>query len=364
MERVPGPADSVSATGSSRPPTGAHTLGPQVVGQRVVVRRIVPGETGPTGGPAFTDVLGVCESWSDGLAVIRREDGAVFTIPTSDIVSGKPVPPRASRASRMSAHDLERRAASTLHPADEAAIGEWRLRHDPVGLKRVNSVLTGGDPGRPLGDALRAVRAWYDERAAVPRLQVVVGSSIDDGATERGWAPQPVDGPPVHAQAAAVAQAARRLRGTDTAVVRRAERLERDWFLDAPTDDAFQHNRHLLQTDSVVFSSIAIGDTTVAQGRAAYDDGWVTISNMTVRPDHRGQGLARAVLADLVDWAGEQGAAMLLLQVLVDNEPALALYAGAGFEVHHTYRYLVWPPGQGAEEGDADAPHTTASTGA
>ena len=45
-----------------------------MVGQRIVVRRILPGETGPSGGPALTDVLGVCLSWADGTCVVQRED--------------------------------------------------------------------------------------------------------------------------------------------------------------------------------------------------------------------------------------------------------------------------------------------------
>ena len=51
---------------SPRPPTSlapqAASLGPHVVGERVVVRRLLRGETGPTGGPAFTDLLGTCLS--------------------------------------------------------------------------------------------------------------------------------------------------------------------------------------------------------------------------------------------------------------------------------------------------------------
>ena len=67
------------------------SLGPHVVGLRVVVRRVLRGETGPSGGPAMTDVLGTCESWEDGIVTVRREDGSVVKIATSDIVAGKPV---------------------------------------------------------------------------------------------------------------------------------------------------------------------------------------------------------------------------------------------------------------------------------
>ena len=78
-------------------PLGEGSLGPHVVGQRVVVRRVLRGETGPSGGPAMTDVLGTCESWEDGLVRVRREDGTVVEIAVADIVSGKPVPPRPTR---------------------------------------------------------------------------------------------------------------------------------------------------------------------------------------------------------------------------------------------------------------------------
>ena len=96
-------------------PGGQHGLGPHVVGVRVVIRRILPGETGPTGGPAFTDVLGVCERWDsgpDGDAVVRRADGTVLTIPQALIVSGKPVPPRMSRFQKMSRADIDVRLGS------------------------------------------------------------------------------------------------------------------------------------------------------------------------------------------------------------------------------------------------------------
>ena len=64
-----------------------ESLGPHVVGRRVVVRRLLAGQKGPSGGPAMTDVLGTCEAWADGEVVVRRERGDLVTIPTDDIVS-------------------------------------------------------------------------------------------------------------------------------------------------------------------------------------------------------------------------------------------------------------------------------------
>ena len=72
--------------------TQTPLLGPHCVGRRVVVRRVVPGETGPSGGPAMTDVLGVMESWDETTTAVRTRTGELVTIAVADIVSGKPVP--------------------------------------------------------------------------------------------------------------------------------------------------------------------------------------------------------------------------------------------------------------------------------
>ena len=78
-------------------------LGPHCVGLRVVVRRVLPGRTGPSGGPAMTDLLGVLETWAPPVLAVRSEDGALTEIALADVVSGKPVPPRPSPRMRVSA---------------------------------------------------------------------------------------------------------------------------------------------------------------------------------------------------------------------------------------------------------------------
>lgn len=92
------------------PPPG---LGPHCVGLRVVVRRLLRGERGPTGGPAFTDLLGVMEEWTDTGTTVRAADGTLTEIALADIVSGKPVPPRPSVRHRVGVEEAEQRAAAT-----------------------------------------------------------------------------------------------------------------------------------------------------------------------------------------------------------------------------------------------------------
>ncbi|WP_242901035.1 putative acetyltransferase [Actinomadura terrae] len=57
------------------------------VGQRVSLRRRLP--TGE-----YSDVVGVLESWSDGLLTVRRRTGELVEVPEAIVVAGKVVPPQ------------------------------------------------------------------------------------------------------------------------------------------------------------------------------------------------------------------------------------------------------------------------------
>ena len=56
------------------------------------------------------------------------------------------------------------------------------------------------------------------------------------------------------------------------------------------------------------------------------------IQTVTVAPEARRQGLARALMLKLLDEARRRGAEELFLEVRVDNEGAQALYRELGFE--------------------------------
>ncbi len=74
-------------------PSRTPRIGPDDVGHRVVLRRRLPGETGPTGGPAYTDVLGILESWDAATVRVRRSDGRLIEIETADVARAKRIPP-------------------------------------------------------------------------------------------------------------------------------------------------------------------------------------------------------------------------------------------------------------------------------
>lgn len=292
------------------------------------MRRIVPGETGPTGGPAFTDVLGVCTAWGPQTCTIAPDSGDPVVIPLALIVSGKPVPPRPSPRLRVSVRDAELRTAG-LAGVETTALGEWQLRYEPEPVGRLrhrfNSCLGIGDPGLPLPEAAARVREFYAARDRPSRIQVERGSETEARLGALGWTPVP--GRDSHLLLASLARVARtlassaRLRadlqeaGAHATVTVRAA--------DGPTDGP--------------------GSDPIARGEAGLDGDWLGVHGLEVSPTHRRRGLAGAVLAELLGWGGEHGATTVWLHVQTDNAAALALYDGLGFARHHTCRYLEAP---------------------
>jgi N-acetylglutamate synthase len=305
----------------------AHRLGPHVVGQRVVVRRLLRGETGPSGGPAMTDVLGICTAWGEGRCVVAPETGEAVEIMLADIVSGKTVPPRPSVRHRVSPFDAELHVLSLWPDVETQPVGGWLLRaappYDGRLRRRANSVLAMGEPGLQLPEAVSVIREFYAARDRPALAQVEIGSPEEAGLVAAGWAPVPDKDN--HFMIGSVAQ-----------VLRRTPPLpEEDGVVClTPTSGSSSGTRPAR-------AEADIGDR--ARGRAALDGDWVGLHTVEVDPDHRRRGLATRVIVELLDWAASRGATTAWLHVETHNAAALGLYEGLGFRTHHTARYLTPP---------------------
>ena len=62
-----------------------------------------------------------------------------------------------------------------------------------------------------------------------------------------------------------------------------------------------------------------------------YDGDDAEIMTIGVAPEHQRRGIAAALLRSLIERATARGARRMLLEVRVDNDPALALYRRFGF---------------------------------
>ncbi len=63
-----------------------HRIVPEDLGSRVSVRITLP-----EGG--FTDIVGVVESWAEGVLTLRRRDDSSVEVAEADIVASRVVPP-------------------------------------------------------------------------------------------------------------------------------------------------------------------------------------------------------------------------------------------------------------------------------
>lgn len=125
-----------------------------------------------------------------------------------------------------------------------------------------------------------------------------------------------------------------------------------------PTTDAFadavaalqeatpeQRNAYyerLLNTPQHTRALLARADgRPVGVGTVMLEDGFAGIFSMATSPDMRGRGVASAMLARLLAWAWEHGAAHAYLQVDASNDPAIAVYRRFGFVTAYTYHYCA-----------------------
>ncbi len=305
----------------------------------------------------MTDLLGEMETWTSTETTVRSADGTLVRIPLSDIVSGKPVPPRPSTRLRVTPAEAEGRALAGWPAVEATPLGDWLLRAAGGFSARANSVLALGSPDRPLAEAVAAVQDFYAARDLPPWAQVVVGSHEQALLEDSGWKhARPGEADSLF-QVASVAMAARELRdrtrAADTpmpATVTLAATASAPWLAN---DDRAQVTPSLARAvlegpHEVSFLSVgppdgplhAKGRVSLADGR---DGGWAGITDVWVEPSYRRQGLAVLVMRELISWAAERGATTAYLQTRGDNPAALALYGSLGFSTHHEYRYLVAP---------------------
>ena len=320
-------------------------------GRRVSVRSLAGG-TGPSGGPALRDVVGVLERAAPAQWTIRKRTGERVTVDPGQVVSAITVPDLPARlrsASDVEVGALEVVAADGWQPLEREQLGDWVLRAAGGFTGRANSVLPIGDPGSDLDVALEAVKAWYSARALTPMLQVPLPlrDDLQAALSERGWDhhnPTQVmvcDLPPL--------AMATESGGADDETCTVAASPDSDWL------QALRYRGMPLQADVAsiltlnehpVFVTVrgSAGDVR-AVGRGALTGHWLGVTAVEVVEAFRRRGLGRRVIGALAEYALGHGVRHVYLQVAKGNDPAIALYERLGFVRHHDYVYRRWSAG-------------------
>ncbi|MFJ2651110.1 GNAT family N-acetyltransferase [Streptomyces sp. NPDC087420] len=312
------------------------------VGKRVSVRQLTE-----NGGPAekFTDTVGVLTSWDDGVLLITRRTGESVRVPESSLVAGKVVPPAPARRRGPSATfaELALVGARAWQPVESEPLGAWRLRAAAGFTRRANSVLSLGEPGIPLDEALERVRRWYGERGLPPYIQTATGAEGTQEALcaeleKRDWSAE------VSAEMRVAALAPLGDRDADVARVRLDRTCDEAWlgrYQRSSEPEPGPHVLHVLNSGPSVWFAGVPGEAgrPAAIGRCVVDGRWAGFMAVEVGEDQRRRGLATAVMTALARRALEEGASAAWLQVEAGNDGARALYEGMGFAVHHHYHH-------------------------
>lgn len=87
------------------------------------------------------------------------------------------------------------------------------------------------------------------------------------------------------------------------------------------------------------FILVQQGEEAVGIGTVVAERGWAGFINIAVSDSYRQKGIGTFIMAALAEQAIRLGASNLYLQVVGDNEPALALYGKLGFTALYRYHY-------------------------
>lgn len=109
-----------------------------------------------------------------------------------------------------------------------------------------------------------------------------------------------------------------------------------DWLHAQVTRQAMMITAALRPGRACGFITASVMPASLALGTA-----W-SIRDLYVAPGHRRGGIARALLEHVAGGARAVGANRVSLQTEAGNEPALRLYAAAGFQVVSDLKLLTW----------------------
>ncbi|KUI23737.1 GNAT family N-acetyltransferase [Mycobacterium sp. GA-2829] len=270
--------------------------------------------------PPLNDVVGHVVD-REPVIRVRTKAGDTVEISPADVVTVRVLTDVPVKASQIRA--VEYAAAMAWPGLHREWVDGWLLRASEGHTHRGNSAV-------PLDITVSAatipvIRDWYAGRGLTPWLAVpdrLVRLDITDA----------------HLESIVMVRAVTDDDAAPQTTI--ASEPDQQWLT------VYQRDVPLGVLTAVVDGQVAFGRIEdAAVGRAAVTtahDGtrWVGLSAVRVAEDRRRQGHARTLCADLLTWGARSGASHAYVQVLSDNDGAIALYESMGFTAQHRERYV------------------------
>ncbi len=237
-------------------------------------------------------------------------------------------------------YEVELRCAEAWPALVDEPLGDWRLRAAGGFTGRANSVLTCGDPGVPVEEALHRTVVFAKVNGIGPTAHVVRDSQHETAVGAAGWVVD--EDHPGGAESGVLVGSLDGFRGEEIAGVSVSDVPPPAWWELVARKTPTAAERHVLASGSTTgFGAVTRDGEVVAAVRGAVVGDLLHIARLAVRPEHRRDGLARGLLVGLAAWGVERGATRCALQVAEHNTPAWRLYTSLGCVEHHRYRYWV-----------------------
>jgi N-acetylglutamate synthase len=229
-------------------------------------------------------------------------------------------------------------------PASETArIDGWLWRWSGGGSQRANSVSTIDFNGNDIAAALDRVEARYRAKGSPSQLHTFELSRperLPALLTARGYGRVETTLTMMATAPIAVPSSG------PAAVITVANDPDPEWmeiYMSAITASRRAVNRQILQRipDPRAFFSVRTGNRAISVALGVVHDGHAVAECVATREDARGQRGADTAMRALMIWAVSLGAHTIGLQVVEQNQPAIALYRRLGFQVVCTNQFWI-----------------------
>lgn len=253
-------------------------------------------------------------------------------------MSGQP-PEGISVARRIAPAQLDLLQMQMWQPDDVRSIDGWLVRRSRGITKRANSVLPHGTP-QNVDMAIMLAEQLYRAQGIAPCFQLTPSAlpgDLDRRLADRGY--ERID--EVRVMVADIDDVLARL-GERNRPVHAAGSPDVPFArLSYGTPERAAVMQEIGARTPSVYASMRRDGVVYAAGRGALADGWLGLFELVTHESARRQGLAQDVIGELVRRGRGGGARAVVLQVLVDNDPAARLYEKLGFTDHSRYHYRV-----------------------
>ena len=244
---------------------------------------------------------------------------------------------------RMTPRRIEDVSLNSWPALRQCSFDGWVLRFSKGYTKRANSINPVGGSTLDIRNKVDVCETLYAERGLPTVFRLTSFSSLsdlDDLLAVRGY--QKVD-------PTLVLSLDLRSRSPTIAILGEMRELSlNDWliafcgFKGSPVADHQTHCDILEIIPSTRFLAMLSDDEdNVACGMAVLEAEYVGLFDIVTDPQRRRSGYGTALVAGLLNWARNEGAAFAYLQVVSENEPARRLYAKLGFQEAYRYWYRV-----------------------